>query len=326
MRNPTHARLVVAVALAAGALTAPRVARADDWATLGLDGARTRLAAERSGAGFSGGHWTFAPKGGARVLSSPVVADGFAITADLDGNVSALRADSGALAWRTNASSPVQGTPAIARGRVFIPTLGNKLIALALADGSPLWTADLGGMAVSSPAIVGTDVVLSAGFPQRRLVRLDGSHGRGGLAEPARHGRAQQQLARRGRRPDRRRQQRRPLLRVRRRDRRAALGLPGRRSGGPGLAADPWRARLYGGRRRQRSRARDRRGDRGGGAGLANHAGRARDPTWTARAPTATAPSRRPSRWAGTWCWSPVSTTRSTPTRMARPITICRAR
>ncbi len=78
MLKTTHPRLVVAVALAAAALSAPRAARADDWATLGLDGARTRLAAERSGASFSDGHWTYAPKGGARVLSSPVVADGFA--------------------------------------------------------------------------------------------------------------------------------------------------------------------------------------------------------------------------------------------------------
>jgi len=177
MLKTMHARVVVAVSLAAAALSAPRAAHADDWATLGLDGGRTRQAAERSGAQFSDGHWTYAPKGGARVLSSPVAADGFAISVDLDGNVSALRADSGALAWRAAAGSGVQATPAIARGRVYVPTLGNKLIALALADGKPLWTANVGGMAVSSPAVVGSDVILSAGFPQRRLVRIDGLTG-----------------------------------------------------------------------------------------------------------------------------------------------------
>ncbi|MES1165266.1 MAG: PQQ-binding-like beta-propeller repeat protein, partial [Verrucomicrobiota bacterium] len=177
MVKAKHPHAVVALALAAGALCAPRVAQADDWATLGLDGGRSRLAAERSGASFSDGRWMFAPKGGARVLSSPVVADGFAVSADLDGNVSALHADSGALAWRVAAGSGVQGTPAIARGRVYLPTLGNKLIALALADGTPLWTADVGGMAVSSPAVVGSDVILSAGFPQRHVVRIDGLTG-----------------------------------------------------------------------------------------------------------------------------------------------------
>ena len=177
MLKTKHPRLVVAAALAAGALSATRAAQADDWATLGLDGARTRLAAERSGASFGDGHWTYAPKGGAGVLSSPVVADGFAISADLDGNVSALRADSGALAWRVAVGAGVQGTPAIARGRVYVPTLGNRLLALALADGKRLWSANLGGMVVSSPAVVGSDVVLSAGFPQRRVVRMDGLTG-----------------------------------------------------------------------------------------------------------------------------------------------------
>src|SRR6185312_10427140 len=174
MLTTTRARLV-ALVLAAGTLSAARNAVADDWASLGLDGARTRLAAERSGASFSDGRWTYAPAGRARVLSSPVVADGFAITADLDGNVTALRPDTGATVWRTSAGSVVQGTPAVARGRVYVPTLGNKLVALSLADGRPLGTADVGGMAVSSPAVVGTDVILSAGFPQRRLVRVAGA-------------------------------------------------------------------------------------------------------------------------------------------------------
>jgi len=176
MLTTRRARLV-ALLLAAGTLSAARIAVADDWASLGLDGARTRLAAERSGASFSDGGWSYAPAGRARVLSSPVVADGFAITADLDGNVSALRPDTGAMVWRTSAGSVVQGTPAVARGRVYVPTLGNKLVALSLADGRPLWTADVGGMAVSSPAVVGTDLILSAGFPQRRLVRVDGATG-----------------------------------------------------------------------------------------------------------------------------------------------------
>lgn len=173
----TRSTRLVALVLAAGTLSAARTALADDWATLGLDGGRTRLAAERSGASFSGGHWTYAPAGRGRVLSSPVVADGFAITADLDGNVTALRPDTGAVVWRVSAGSVVQGTPAVARGRVYVPTLGNKLVALSLADGRSLWTADVGGMAVSSPAVVGSDLILSAGFPQRRLVRVDGATG-----------------------------------------------------------------------------------------------------------------------------------------------------
>jgi len=99
MLPKSHMRFVALATLLAGGVLGSRVARADDWPTLGLDGVRTRLAAERSGAAFSDGRWTFTPpKGGERVLSSPVVAEGFAVTVDLNGNLSVLRADTGARA------------------------------------------------------------------------------------------------------------------------------------------------------------------------------------------------------------------------------------
>jgi outer membrane protein assembly factor BamB len=161
----------VALALASG------VARADDWGTLGLDGPRSRLSAERSGARFEDGRWSFAPRTGARALSSPVVADGYVASVDIDGTLSVLAADTGAPVWQAQAGIAVQGTPAITRGRVFVPTLGNKLAAFALADGTPLWTDDLGGTTISSPAALGTDIVVSAGFPTHRVVRLDGATG-----------------------------------------------------------------------------------------------------------------------------------------------------
>ena len=176
-RHRALARLRMVPLLTAALALAPGVARADDWGTLGLDGARSRLSAERSGARFGGGRWTFAPRAGARAVSSPIVADGFAASADVDGTLSVLDAESGALVWQAQAGIVVQGTPAIAHGRVFVPTLGNKLAAFALADGTPLWTADLGGMTFSSPAPLGADIVVSAGFPQHRVVRLDGETG-----------------------------------------------------------------------------------------------------------------------------------------------------
>ena len=66
-------------------------ARADDWPTPGLDAAHSRLAVERSGAAFTDGRWSFAPAGGAGALASPVLSDGYAVSATLDGTVSALR-------------------------------------------------------------------------------------------------------------------------------------------------------------------------------------------------------------------------------------------
>jgi outer membrane protein assembly factor BamB len=164
------------VAAALTFVVAP-AARADDWPTPGLDLGHSRLSAERSGAGFSDGRWSYRPASQARALASPVVADGFVISAGLDGGVSAVRADSGQLVWQAVVGSPVQGTPAICHGRVFIPTLRNKIVALGLADGAALWTTDIGGMNFSSPATIDNDLIVAAGFPQRHLVRLDGATG-----------------------------------------------------------------------------------------------------------------------------------------------------
>ena len=162
---------VALATLAAGA------ARADDWATPGLDAAHGRLSIERSGSAFSDGRWSFAPPTGGRVLASPVVSDGFAVIVDLNGVVTALQAETGKQIWRVSLGSAVQGTPAIAMGRIYVPTIGNKIVALGLADGVTLWMVDLGGMNVSSPTPVNGDVIVGAGLPQQFVVRLDGATG-----------------------------------------------------------------------------------------------------------------------------------------------------
>ena len=152
-------------------------ARADDWPTPGLDAAHTRLTTERSGVRFADGRWSFAQTGGAGALASPVVSDGYVVSALFDGTVRALAADSGALAWQVALGSQVEGTPAIAHGRVFVPTLDGNVVALALADGATLWSTALGGLTASSPAVVGSDLIVGAGMPQQFVVRLDGATG-----------------------------------------------------------------------------------------------------------------------------------------------------
>jgi outer membrane protein assembly factor BamB len=178
MRTHRNRPSLVAAALAGAlALAASETARADDWAIPGLDAARSRLSAERSGPTFTDGRWSFTPSTTAGALASPVVADGYAVSVDVDGRVNVLGADDGHLVWSASAGSVVQGTPAIARGRLFVPTIGGKLLAFGLADGALLWTAEVGGMILSSPAPVGSDIVFAAGFPQHRVVRLDGATG-----------------------------------------------------------------------------------------------------------------------------------------------------
>src|SRR5438128_12674137 len=79
-RRPLSVAATALIGLAASA------ARADDWPTPGLDAAHARLSSERSGASFTDGRWTAAPApGGARVLASPVVADGYVVSVDLEG-------------------------------------------------------------------------------------------------------------------------------------------------------------------------------------------------------------------------------------------------
>jgi outer membrane protein assembly factor BamB len=167
----------VGVALVAAALSLATPARADDWATLGLDAPRARLSAERSGTTFTDGKWSFVPSGDAGALASPVVADGLVVSAELDGSLTALAADTGQLVWQVALRSAVQATPAIANGRVFVPTLGSKIVVLGLADDKQLWSTDLGGLNVSSPTIINGDLVVGAGLPQQFVVRLDGTTG-----------------------------------------------------------------------------------------------------------------------------------------------------
>src|SRR6185503_18067362 len=53
----------------------------------------------------------------------------------------------------------------------------NKLVAIRLVDGRRLWSRDVGGMVTSSPAVVGSDLVVAAGFPSKQVVRLSATTG-----------------------------------------------------------------------------------------------------------------------------------------------------
>jgi len=120
-------------------------AHATDWGTPGLDGAHSRLSTESSGAAFGDGRWAYTPPSRGRALASPVTADGYLVSADLDGTVTALQANSGALAWQVSLGSAVQGTPAVANGRVFVPAIGGAIVALGLTDGRQLHWRCTGG-------------------------------------------------------------------------------------------------------------------------------------------------------------------------------------
>ena len=106
-----------------------------------------------------------------------MVADGVAVVVELHGAIHALGATDGQVLWEAAAGADVQGSPAAVRGRLFVPTAANQLLAFRLADGALLWTQDLGGTVLSSPTPVDGDIVVAPGSPQRRLVRLSGITG-----------------------------------------------------------------------------------------------------------------------------------------------------
>jgi outer membrane protein assembly factor BamB len=155
------------------------VAHADDWTSLGLDPGRARATAEKSGATFSPA-WNANPASSA-IVASPLVADGLVVLAGARGDVTALRAVDGTQAWTVKAPGDVGASPAIDAGRIFLPTLNGQLQALHLSTGAEAWSQAFGGQNYSSPIVVddslGKGLVVAAGFPQQKIVRLGLSTG-----------------------------------------------------------------------------------------------------------------------------------------------------
>ena len=115
--------------------------------------------------------------GGARVLASPVVPTASSSPSISKAPCARCAPTTASRSGKSSLGTAVQGTPAVARGRVFVPTIGNNVVALRLADGAKLWTRDVGGMTLSSPTPINGDLIVAAGFPQRHVMRLSGATG-----------------------------------------------------------------------------------------------------------------------------------------------------
>jgi outer membrane protein assembly factor BamB len=89
--------------------------------------------------------------------------------------VVAFEAATGKLRWRKSIPAAARAAPTIAEGRLYIPTLGDQVVALAADDGHRLWgyqatTAATSVLGLPSPAYA--DGVLVAGFGSGDLVGL----------------------------------------------------------------------------------------------------------------------------------------------------------
>jgi outer membrane protein assembly factor BamB len=91
------------------------------------------------------------------------VALGIVAIGTAKGRVFALDERTGAVRWTADVGGPVFSTLAIAESKVIVPTQRGELVALAVADGSRVWTyrgAQKGYAA--SPAVAGGRVYLGS--------------------------------------------------------------------------------------------------------------------------------------------------------------------
>ena len=89
--------------------------------------------------------------------------------------VLAIDAAKGILRWRRAVGNPVRAAPTIVAGRLFVPTIGGLLLALAATDGKQLWsyqaqTASVGILGDPSPAVA--EGLVIAGFASGELTAL----------------------------------------------------------------------------------------------------------------------------------------------------------
>jgi len=146
---------------------------ADDWTMGGFDASLAHRTAERSTTSFSNQPWSWTAPHGAKLIASPVAADGVLVVPAMDGTVYGLAATSGRLLWQFSTGDEVQATPAVLDGRVFVSSLDGKIYALHLASGAVAWQKAVGGLGRSSPVIAGGSLIVARGFPGNTLLRLD---------------------------------------------------------------------------------------------------------------------------------------------------------
>jgi outer membrane protein assembly factor BamB len=90
---------------------------------------------------------------GGPVESSPVVANGVVYIGSGDGNVYALNARTGAKRWSYPTGVSVASSPAVANGVVYIASGDGNVYALNARTGAKLWSYPTGNFVDSSPAV-----------------------------------------------------------------------------------------------------------------------------------------------------------------------------
>ena len=119
-----------------------------------------------------GEHWDY-------FSSSPIVAGSAVIVGSGDGQLHALRADSGAVMWTFRADGRIRGSPRVKDGTVVFGTIRGSVYVVSVADGRLHWRFETDGYRIDSAAagFDRTSVIASAAFSDD-LVYIGGRDGR----------------------------------------------------------------------------------------------------------------------------------------------------
>lgn len=116
------------------------------------------------------------PLGGGLALADGVL---YCVTAGAE--AMALDPASGEVKWRKPLPAPARGAPAVAGGRLFVPTIENQVVALKAEDGERLWAyrgnpVTAMALGLPAPAVEGETVV--AGLASGEVVAINATTGR----------------------------------------------------------------------------------------------------------------------------------------------------
>lgn len=120
--------------------------------------------------------WRFDTNG--HIVARPALAGDTLLVPSSDGHLYALDPQNRGVRWKFPGQGKigqVWSTPAVAGGVVYFGTLGHRVYAVRLSDGSEVWRRELEGAVTASPLVVGDRVVV--GSFDRHLYALDAATG-----------------------------------------------------------------------------------------------------------------------------------------------------
>jgi outer membrane protein assembly factor BamB len=113
---------------------------------------------------------------GTRLCSAPAVVGGKVYTGPDDGYVHCYNADTGQELWKADAGAssitfdstgapiqswsmpPIQSSPVVVGGRVYVGSISNKTYCFDATTGTPIWSYPMPNRVISSPVVIGNDV------------------------------------------------------------------------------------------------------------------------------------------------------------------------